>query len=98
MDGKPCDKSDSRYRHGEKKEFSPVDFEKLEAVRAKKQQAAAVDPAAVAAEIPQPKVKAAPKKKAMAKTVDAEWDTAQDEGFDLSRLIDGGDPFKESED
>ena len=43
-------------------------------------------------------VQAAPKKKAMAKTVDAEWDAAQEEGFDLSRLIDGGDPFKESED
>ena len=37
------------------------------------------------------------KKKAMAKTVDESWDAAQDEGFDLSRLIDGGDPFKESE-
>jgi len=43
-------------------------------------------------------VQAAPKKKAMAKTVDEEWDAAQDEGFDLTRLIDGGDPFKESED
>ena len=42
-------------------------------------------------------VQAAPKKKAMAKTVDESWDAAQDEGFDLSRLIDGGDPFKESE-
>ena len=42
-------------------------------------------------------MQAAPKKKAMAKAVDEAWDIAQDEGFDLSRLIDGGDPFKESE-
>jgi len=33
----------------------------------------------------------------MAKAVDEAWDIAQDEGFDLSRLIDGGDPFKEAE-
>ena len=42
-------------------------------------------------------VQAAPKKKAMAKTVDDEWDTVQGDGFDLTRLIDGGDPFKEEE-
>ena len=33
----------------------------------------------------------------MAKTVDDEWDTVQGDGFDLTRLIDGGDPFKEEE-
>ena len=42
-------------------------------------------------------VQAAPKKKAMAKTVDDAWETAQQDGFDLSRLVDGGDPFKEEE-
>ena len=39
-------------------------------------------------------VQAAPKKKAMTKTVDDAWETAQQDGFDLSRLVDGGDPFK----
>jgi len=42
-------------------------------------------------------LQAAPKKKAMAKTVDDAWETAQQDGFDLSRLVDGGDPFKEEE-
>ncbi len=42
-------------------------------------------------------VQAAPKKKAMAKTVDDAWETVQQDGFDLSRLVDGGDPFKEEE-
>ena len=40
-------------------------------------------------------VQAAPKKKAMAKTVEDAWEAEKE--FDLERLISGGNPFKEEE-
>ena len=40
---------------------------------------------------------AVPRKKGTTGTIEEEWSKVQEEGFDLSRLIDGGDPFKESE-
>ena len=40
-------------------------------------------------------VQAAPKKKAMAKAVEEAWEAEKE--FDLSRLLKGGNPFKEEE-
>ena len=63
MEGRPCDHSDTRYRHGVKSDFGPADVEQLEAIRFKRQQAAGgVEPAAAPAE-PTAKAKPAPKKK-----------------------------------
>jgi len=41
------------------------------------------------------KLRPVPRKSSTQKTIDSAWSECQEAGFDIHRLLDGGNPFKE---